>query len=76
MFLIDDLLLAPVTGLIWLGRRLEDAARAEVYDETRLRAQLLDLQDRWMLGEVTDEVYEQEEEQLLLLMEEARQQAT
>jgi len=72
MFLIDDILLAPVYGTIWLGQRILDAADAERYDETKIRAELLENQELWMAGELSDEDYRVCEDRLLKQLEEAR----
>ena len=72
MFLVDDILLAPLNGVMWLGEKLRDAAEVELYDESRLRMQLMELQERWMAGDVPDPAYEDEEARLLLLLDVAR----
>ena len=73
MFLIDDILLAPVTFTAWIARKAREAAYAEMIDETAPRQQLLELQMRFELGGVSEEEYEQREAELLGQIERARQ---
>lgn len=72
-----DLLTAPVLGPIqmvqWLGLKLIEAAEREMYDEGRLRGELLELQARYDLGEVAEEEYARREAALLELMDAVRE---
>ena len=47
MGLISGLLtlpLAPVRGTVWLAERIQEQAESELYDETAIRAGLLELE--------------------------------
>ena len=57
MFFIDDLLLAPVNGFKFILRQIEELANRELNDDTAIKEQLLELQMRLELGEVSDEDY-------------------
>ena len=65
MSLILDLLTAPVFGPImgvkWLGEKMVEAAEGELLDEGRVRGQLLELQMRLEMGEITEEEYDKQE---------------
>lgn len=72
MFLIDDILLAPINGLIWLGRKIDEAAENELYDEGRIKEKLMGLQMSLELGEISEEEYQGQEKELLARLEAAR----
>lgn len=71
-FLLDDILLLPVEGVVWLGRKIKDAALAELYDESKVHEALMALMTRFELGEITDDEYRSEESILLRRLEEIR----
>ena len=66
MGLFLDLLTSPVLGaprmVHWLAKKATEEAERELLDENRVRAQLLELQTRYDLGEVSEEEYERQEE--------------
>lgn len=72
MFLIDDILLAPVNALIWLGQKINEAADQELYDEGRIKEKLLGLQMRLELGEISEEEHKEQEAELLARLDAAR----
>ncbi len=72
MFIFDDLLMAPIKGLVWLGKRVQDAAEGEVYDPNKIKESLLDLQERQIAGEIAPGDFEREEDRLLQLLEAAQ----
>ena len=45
----------------WLAKKVTEEAEHELLDENRVRAQLLELQTRYDLGEITEEEYERQE---------------
>jgi hypothetical protein len=66
MFLIDDALLAPFRGLMWIVEKIDEAARDEMAGETaaiteRLRALYLMLES----GQVTEAEFDEAERHLL-----------
>jgi len=67
--LIFDLLTAPVLGPIrgvkWLGEKIAEAAESELMDEDRVRGELLELQIRLELDEITEEEYDRQERVLV-----------
>lgn len=58
MFIIDDL-------LVWIAERLEETAKAELMDESKLKEELIALQSSLELGEITEEEYEESEKGLM-----------
>jgi hypothetical protein len=68
MGLITGLLtlpLAPVRGTVWIAERVLEQAEGELYDEGRIRAQLLEIDAAREAGEL-DEAQAAEAEDLLL----------
>lgn len=65
MFLIDDLLLAPVKGIIGLGKKINEMIERESSDEGRLKEKLMELQLQFEMDEVSEEEYQKQEKELL-----------
>jgi hypothetical protein len=57
MFLIDDLLFAPITGFQFIMRTLARAAEEQYTDDAPLKEQLMELQVLLDEGEITEEEY-------------------
>jgi hypothetical protein len=72
MFLLDDILLAPVKGIVWLGEKIDEVIKAEEQDEGRLKDTLLELQMRLELGQIGEEEYRRQEAVLLERLEAVR----
>ncbi|HVF58171.1 MAG TPA: gas vesicle protein GvpG [Pyrinomonadaceae bacterium] len=64
MFLIDDILLFPVSGFKFIMRQIQDIANRELNDESVIKEQLLELQMRFELEEISDEDYAAAESEL------------
>ncbi len=71
-FLLDNILLAPITLPTWIGQRVGEAAYNTLSDDSALRQQLLQLQMRFELGEMEEEEYDRREADLLERIERAR----
>ncbi|MBL7176146.1 MAG: gas vesicle protein GvpG [Desulfobacteraceae bacterium] len=71
-FIIDDILLSPIKFTMWIGKKLEEIAHAELTDESKIHEELLDLQMRYEIGEVSEETYEKEEAMLMERLEAIR----
>ena len=65
MFLLDDILLAPLKSVIWLGRKLNEVAEKELYDEGHIKEELMALQLQFELDEISEKEYDKKEEELL-----------
>ncbi|MEO1267944.1 MAG: gas vesicle protein GvpG [Myxococcota bacterium] len=64
--LIDDLLLMPFKGVLWLARELEKAAHTEVANEAQaITDRLGELYMLLETGEITEEEFDLQEEELL-----------
>ncbi len=57
--------LGPIRGVHWLAGKVLEQAEHEYFDEDRVRAQMLELQARYDLGEVSEEDYDKQETILL-----------
>ena len=72
-FIIDDILLGPLKLVKWVGERLQESAEQEVTDESVIQEQLLDLQMRYELDEITEEEYTKGEDHLMAKLEAIRE---
>lgn len=72
MFLIDDILLAPVKGVVWLGRKINEIVEKEISDEGRVKEKLMELQLKFELDEINEEEYKKQEKELLNRLETIR----
>ena len=70
MFVLDDLLLAPVKGLLFIARRVKEAVDQELMDPQVIKRELLQLQMQRELGEISQEEAKRREAELF-----ARQRA-
>ena len=64
MFLVDDILLAPVSGFKFILGQIQKMADQELNDDTVIKEQLLELQMRLELDEISDEEYQEREAEL------------
>lgn len=76
MLLIDDILLAPIKGGIWVAEKVKKIAEQELYDEGRIKERLMELQLKFELDEISEEEYEKQEEELLARLDAIRKAAT
>jgi hypothetical protein len=68
MGLITGLLtlpLAPVRGTVWLAERIAEQAEAEAYDESSIRAGLIELDEARAAGTLGDDEIAEAEDVLL-----------
>jgi len=65
MFLLDDILLAPVKGVKWISEKLRDVADKELFDPDKIHEELMTLQAKLDMGEMTEEEYGLREKDLL-----------
>ena len=64
MFFLDDLLLAPVNGFKFILRQVSEIANRELNDDTVIKEQLLELQMRFELEEISEDEYAEREAEL------------
>ncbi|MDP8239808.1 MAG: gas vesicle protein GvpG [Candidatus Hatepunaea meridiana] len=66
MFLIDDILLAPIHGVIWLARKLHNAAQEELLSEGEaIKTKLSELYMMLETGRITESEFTAREKDLL-----------
>jgi hypothetical protein len=64
MFLLDDILLAPVNGFKFIMKQIQQLADKELNDESVIKEQLLELQMRLELEEISEADYAEAEREL------------
>jgi hypothetical protein len=69
MILIDDILLAPVKGIIALGKKIDEMVQKEISDEGRIKERLMELQLKFEMDEISVEEYDRREAELLEMIE-------
>jgi cytochrome c-type biogenesis protein CcmH/NrfG len=73
MFLIDDILLAPITGFQFIMRTLAKAAEEQYTDDAPLKERLMELQVLLDQGDVSEEEYVEQEAQILRALREIQE---
>ena len=64
MFLLDDILLAPVSGFKFILAQIQKMADQELNDDTVIKEQLLELHMRLELEEISDEEFQEQEAEI------------
>ena len=72
MFLIDDVVLSPLKGLLWLGEKIENLCDQETSDDGRVMERLMALQLKFELDEINEEEYVEQEKEILAQLETIR----
>jgi len=72
MFLIDDLLMAPLKGMLFIGKKINDVIDKEMSDEGTVKERLMALQLKFEMDEIDEEEYDRREDELLKLLEKIR----
>lgn len=73
MFIIDDLLLAPARGLLFIFKEIQKRVEQELYDEAQIMKQLVRLQMEYELGEIPEREFKDQEAELLAKLREVRE---
>lgn len=71
-FLLDDILLSPITALKWIAEKIEEVAEADLNDGSKVREELLELQMRLELGDIAEEEYQKREAELMMKLDEIK----
>jgi uncharacterized membrane protein len=71
-FIIDDILLSPLRFTLWIAEKLKENAYNEMTDESKVHEELLQLQMRHEIGEISEEEYEKKETRLMERLEAIR----
>ncbi|NQU86935.1 MAG: gas vesicle protein GvpG [Mariniphaga sp.] len=74
MFIIDDLLMAPLKGIIFLGKKINEVIEKEMSDEGSIKERLMALQLKFEMDEIDEEEYDKREDELLELLENIRKE--
>jgi len=72
MFLIDDILMAPLKGIIFLGNKINEVLEKETTDEGSIKERLMRLQLQFEMDEIDEEEYDKREDEILQLLEQVR----
>ena len=72
MFLIDDILLAPLKGVIWIGEKINEVSEKEFSDEGLIKEKLMELQLKFELDEISEKEYNKQEKELLARLDAIR----
>ena len=64
MFLIDDILLAPVSGFKFILNQIQKMADQELNDDSLIKEQLIELQMRLELDEISEADFKEREAEL------------
>ena len=76
MFLLDDILLAPiklpVAGFNWILRQIQTMANEELLDDSPWKERLIELQMMLEVGDITEGEYAEQEKQVFAALREIR----
>jgi hypothetical protein len=72
MFLIDDILFAPLKGVLFIGGKINELIENEMSDEGAVKERLMALQLKFEMDEIDEEEYDKREDELLRLLENIR----
>jgi len=72
MFLIDDILLAPLKGVVWLGKKINEVVDKEMFDEEGIKGKIMELQIQMEMEKISKEEYDKQEKELLSRLEAVR----
>jgi len=73
MFLLDDLLLAPAHGFVFILRQIQEAAEKELDSEGAIKRQLLALEVEREAGRISPSEFSEQEEELFARLRAVRQ---
>jgi hypothetical protein len=73
MFLLDDLIFAPVKGVGWLAKQIADETNRQLFDEASIKESLERLQELHEAGEVSEKEFQELEDKLLARLQKARE---
>jgi len=70
MFIIDDILLAPVKGVVYIAKKIHELAEEDLADTgEKLKRELLDLQMLFETDQISEEEYQKKEKNILERLE-------
>ena len=68
MFLIDDIFMAPLKGVIFVGKKINEIIEKEMSDEGSIKERLMALQLKFEMDEIDEEEYDRREDELLEIL--------
>lgn len=74
MLLIDDILFAPLKGIIFLAEKINEVIEKETSDEGAVKEKLMALQLKFEMDEIDEVEYDKREDELLNLLENIRKE--
>jgi len=74
MLLIDDILFAPIKGVVFLAEKINEVIVKETSDEGAVKERLMALQLKFELDEIDEKEYDKREDELLNLLENIRKE--
>ena len=69
MFLIDTILMAPLNGMIFIAKKINEVVQKETSDEGTIKERLMALQMKFEMDEIGEAEYDEREDELLRLLE-------
>jgi hypothetical protein len=69
MLLFDDILLAPLKGVVFIGKKVYEVVEKEMSDEGVIKEKLMALQLQFEMDEIDEEEYDKREDELLKILE-------
>ena len=72
MFLLDDILLAPVKGIYKVFKVIHDQVEQELYSPEKLKEELIKIQLQLEMDQISEEEYDEMEQDILNRMAESR----
>ncbi len=73
MFLLDDLLLAPVKGIMWLAEQVQEETNRQLFDAAAIKARLAELQELFDSGMISEPEFQKAEETLMARLNAAQE---
>ena len=71
-FLVDDILLLPITGLRWVMKQIQTMADEELMNDQPWKERLIELQMMLEVGDITEEEYKRQEAEVFQALRDIR----
>ena len=73
MLIIDDIAFAPLKGLLFLGKKINEIIQKEMSDEGTIKEHLMELQMKFEMDEIDEKEYDRREDELLNMLAQIRE---
>jgi len=74
MFLIDDIFMAPLNGVLFVGKKINEIIQKEMSDEGSIKERLMALQLKFEMDEIDEEEFDRREDELLQILSNIRKE--